>query len=305
MTHLNLYYIFYIVAECGNISTAAKKLYISQPAVSKSISKLEEEFPGPLLIRSSKGVKLTEIGEILYKQLDSAFQSIRQGEEMIRNFAQTGAGSLSIGVSTTLCKYVLMDYLKVFIAENPNIKISISCQSTYETIAGLENGTLDVGLVSESDRLGSLFFQPFMIIQDTFVASPEYLEKLTERASHMYGKAPAELSETELLSAATFLMLNKNNVTRQYVDKYFLKKNFSTENQIEVTTMDLLIDFAKVGLGIACVIKEFVSEQLKSGELLEFITEDSIPTRQIGFAYAKNSRQNPAVHKFMILSEHP
>ena len=65
MTHLNLYYIFYIVAECGNISTAAKKLFISQPAVSKSISKLEEEFPGPLLLRSSKGVKLTEIGEIL------------------------------------------------------------------------------------------------------------------------------------------------------------------------------------------------------------------------------------------------
>ena len=123
MTPLNLYYIFYIVAECGNISAAAKKLFISQPAVSKSISKLEEEFPTPLLIRSSKGVKLTETGEILYKQLENAFQAIKQGEEMIRNFAQTGAGSLSIGVSTTLCKYMLMSYLKGFIAENPNIKI--------------------------------------------------------------------------------------------------------------------------------------------------------------------------------------
>ena len=298
MTPLNLYYIFYIVAECGNISAAAKKLFISQPAVSKSISKLEEEFPTPLLIRNSKGVKLTEIGEILYKQLDSAFQSIRQGEEMIRNFAETGAGSLSIGVSTTLCKYVLMNHLKDFIAENPNIKLSISCQSTYETIMGLENGTLDIGLVGESDRLGNLCFQPLLTINDTFVASPEYLEKLTERASAMYEKAAAELSEKELMSAATFLMLNKNNVTRQYVDKYFLKQNFTAENQIEVTTMDLLIDFAKVGLGIACVIKEFISEELNSGELLEFVMEESIPARRIGFAYAKNSQQNPAVRKF-------
>lgn len=298
MSPLNLYYIFYIVAECGNISAAAKKLFISQPAVSKSISKLEEEFPTPLLVRSSKGVKLTESGEMLYKQLENAFQSIRQGEEMIRNFAQSGAGSLSIGVSTTLCKYVLMNYLKGFIAKNPNIKISISCQSTYETIAGLENGTLDLGLVGESERLGSICFQPMMTINDTFVASPEYLEKLTERASNLYHKSAQELSERELMSAATFLMLNKNNVTRQYVDKYFLKKDFTAENQLEITTMDLLIDFAKVGLGIACVIKEFVSEEFRTGELLEFVMEESIPERRIGFAYGKNSMQNPAVKKF-------
>ena len=183
---------------------------------------------------------------------------------------------------------------------NPNIKISISCQSTYETIAGLENGTLDVGLVSESDRLGTLCFQPFMTIQDTFVTNREYLSKMTERAAALYGKpAYEELTEQELLSAATFLMLDKNNVTRQYVDKYFQKKELSAENQIEVTTMDLLIDFAKVGLGIACVIKEFVDTELKNGELLEFITEEDIPKRRIGFAYAKNNCQNPALSRFL------
>ena len=191
-----------------------------------------------------------------------------------------------------------MSYLKGFIAENPNIKISISCQSTYETITALENGTLDIGLVGESDRLGSLNFQPLLTIHDTFVVSPEYLEKLTARASAMHEKAAAELSEKELVSAATFLMLNKNNVTRQYVDKYFLKQDFFAENQIEVTTMDLLIDFAKVGLGVACVIKEFVLEELKSGSLLEFVMEESIPERRIGFVFSKNSQQNPAVRKF-------
>jgi len=300
MTHLNLYYIFYVVAQCGNISAAAKKLYISQPAVSKSISKLEEEFPAPLLLRTSKGVKLTECGEILYKQLDSAFQSIRQGKELIQNFAEQGAGSLSIGVSTTLCKYVLMNYLKNFIAENPNIKISISCQSTYETINALENGTLDIGLVGESERLGNLYFEPLMTIHDTFVTNPEYLEKLTERAKTIYTKSsPDELTEKELLSSSTLLLLNKNNVSRQYVDKYLSKNDISTENHLEVTTMDLLIDFAKVGLGIASVIKEFVLEEIKNGELLEFIMEESIPERKIGFALSKNHHENPAVQKFI------
>ena len=83
MNSLNLYYIFYTVAQCGNISAAAKKLFISQPAVSKSISKLEENFPTPLLQRTSKGVILTESGQILYQQLDTAFQAIKHGEEQI------------------------------------------------------------------------------------------------------------------------------------------------------------------------------------------------------------------------------
>lgn len=69
------------MAQCGNISAAAKKLYISQPAVSKSISRLEESFASPLLIRSSRGVTLTENGQLLYKHLDTAFQAIRQGRK--------------------------------------------------------------------------------------------------------------------------------------------------------------------------------------------------------------------------------
>ena len=300
MNSLNLYHIFYTVAQCGNISAAAKKLYISQPAVSKSISKLEENFPTPLLQRTSKGVILTESGQILFGQLETAFQAIKHGEEQIQQNNALGVGSISIGVSTTLCKYVLMPYLKSFIAENPNVKVSISCQSTYETLTALENGTLDIGLVGESDRLGTLNFQPIQTIHDVFVASPEYLEKLAERASIMYDKTNlSELTEGELMSAATFLLLNKNNVTRQYVDKYLQKKDISLENQIEVTTMDLLIDFAKISLGTACVIKEFVEEEFKSGELLEFVIEEPIPQRKIGFAYTARGLANPSLQKFL------
>ena len=63
--------------------------------------------------------------------------------------------------------------------------------------------------------------------------------------------------------------------------------------------MDLLIDFAKLGLGIACVIKEFIADELDKGELLEFITEESIPERKIGFAYTNKGLANPALQKFL------
>ena len=94
-------------------------------------------------------------------------------------------------------------------------------------------------------------------------------------------------------------MLNKNNVTRQYVDKHLLMQGITLENQIEVSTMDLLIDFAKIGLGIACVIEEFVREELEQGSLVTFPIKHNIPSRKVGFAYSKNALQNPAVVKFL------
>ncbi len=290
MNQLNLYHIFYTVAQCGNISAAAKKLYISQPAVSKSISRLEESFASPLLVRSSRGVTLTENGKLLYRHLETAFQAIRQGEEMISQGDLLGAGRLSIGVSATLCKYALLPYLQDYIVSNPYVKISLSCQSTYETIAALESGTLELGLVGESDRLESshLTFLPIREIHDIFVCSPEYLAKLQDQDGG-----------GDLLSQGTFLLLDKNNVTRQYMDKHMLLQNITMEHQIEVTTMDLLIDFARIGLGIACVIGEFVQDELKKGSLVECSIREPIPSRRIGFAYPRSARPSAAMDAFL------
>lgn len=293
MNQLNLYHIFYTVAQCGNISAAAKKLYISQPAVSKSISRLEENFSSPLLTRSSRGVTLTENGSLLYRQLEAAFQAIRQGEEMIARNDLLGVGSLSVGVSTTLCKYVLLPYLQGYITANPYVKVSLSCQSTYETIAALENGTLDLGLVGESDRLESshLTFLPIREIHDIFVCSPEYLDKLRKQTGCN--------TSPDLLSQGTFLLLDKHNVTRQYIDRHMLLQDILMEHQIEVTTMDLLIDFARIGLGIACVIGEFVQDELEKGSLMECSIREPIPPRRIGFAYPKSARPSAAMNAFL------
>ena len=236
---------------------------------------------------------LTENGRLLYKQLETAFQAIRQGEEMISRNDLLGAGSLSMGVSATLCKYVLLPYLQDYIAENPYVKISLSCQSTHETITALENGALELGLVGESERLeGSrLNFLPIREIHDIFVCSPDYLGKLHTR--------PKEDFQQEILTQGTFLLLNKDNVTRQYIDRHMLLQGISVEHKIEVSTMDLLIDFARIGLGIACVIGEFVRDELQKGSLMECSIREPIPPRRIGFAYPRSARPSAAMSAFL------
>ncbi|MCI7557559.1 MAG: LysR family transcriptional regulator, partial [Lachnospiraceae bacterium] len=107
---LNLYYIFYQVAVSKNITAAARELYISQPAISKAISKLEQSLNTTLFIRNSRGVTLTLEGEILFEQIHNAFQCIYAGENQLKLASELGVGHISIGVSTTLCKYVLLPY---------------------------------------------------------------------------------------------------------------------------------------------------------------------------------------------------
>lgn len=286
--NLNHYYIFHTVAKTGNISRAAKKLYISQPAISKSIQKLENNLNAVLFKRTSRGVSLTAEGEILYQHTKEAFSALLEGEETLARRQTLGIDQLRIGVSTTLCRYVLLPYLQRFIQTYPHVQISISNQSTYQTLALLEENKIDVGLVGEPSHQKGVYFQSLQQIQDIFVATKPYLEHLKLRSQ------PEDFYQT-----ATFMMLDEENITRQYVNKAFLEKGMEMTHILEVSTMDLLIEFAKISLGTACVIREFVLEELQRGELVELPLNLSFAPRKIGFVCRKEEMQNPVIRNFL------
>ena len=225
--NFNLYHIFYTVAKCRNISGAARELYISQPAISKAISKLEQSLGTTLFYRSSRGVSLTEPGEILFVQVENAFQAITQGEEQLQRFQKLGMGHLSIGVSATLCKYVLLPILQPFIRQNPHIQLSIACQSSLETMQALEQGTLDIGLIGAEDDMSAFVFEPLTDIQDIFVTTHTYLDNLKERI-----RPNDHLSSRTAFAASTLLLLNKENITRRYIDRYLSQENLSELNAV-------------------------------------------------------------------------
>lgn len=273
--NLSQYKIFYEVAKAGNISKAAKELYISQPAISKAISKLEDSLGLSLFTRSSRGVQLTSEGEILFEHTREAFDALDRGEQELKRIQEFDIGHLRIGVSNTLCKYILLPYLKTFIDQYPHMKVTIESQATAQTLARLEQQKIDLGLVAEPSVRRDLAFNPVMDIQDTFVTTPNYLENLYLR----------EGQDTSLFETGNIMLLDTSNMTRHHVDEYMAENNIFPHQILEVTTMDLLIEFAKIGLGIACVIKELVQKELDSGMLVEIPLDIPIHRRTIGFAY--------------------
>ncbi len=273
--NLSQYKIFYEVAKAGNISKAAKELYISQPAISKAISKLEDSLQVTLFTRSSRGVQLTPEGELLFKHTQEACQVLDQGEQELKRIKELNIGQLRIGVSNTLCKYILLPYLKNFIEQYPHIKIMIESQATAKTITMLEQHTLDVGLIAEPSLRSDLSFIPVMDIRDIFVSTRQYLHHLYQR----------EGAGADLFVCGNIMLLDQNNMTRHHVDEYLKETHIEPKQILEVTTMDLLIEFVKIGLGAACVIKELVQKELESGRLVEIPMEVPIPKRTIGFAF--------------------
>lgn len=286
--NLSQYKIFYEVAKAGNISKAAKELYISQPAISKAISKLEDSLGLSLFTRSSRGVQLTSEGEILFEHTREAFDALDRGEQELKRIQEFDIGHLRIGVSNTLCKYILLPYLKTFIDQYPHMKVTIESQATAQTLGRLEQQKIDLGLVAEPSVRRDLAFIPVMDIQDTFVTTPNYLENLYLR----------EGRDTSLFETGNIMLLDTSNITRHHVDEYMAENNICPHQILEVTTMDLLIEFAKIGLGIACVIKELVQKELDSGLLVEIPLYIPIHRRTIGFAYHP-SNQSMALKTFL------
>ena len=357
--NLNNYVIFHTVAKAGNISKAASQLYISQPAISKSISKLEAELGTALFSRSSRGVVLTEEGQVLYEYVERAFDSLNMGEENLKNYKELGIGHIRIGVSTSLCKHILLDYLKDFIRENPNIKFSIDCHSTVNTIKLLRNEDIDIGLICNTELPKGIVYSPVKEIHDVFVASPEYLDNFYERANDRDQYSFAEglpgnikgniipllnpgialatrgdaadqgankksrdtghssdisasttihnssnsgmssISTVDILEGSNLMVLEEANVTRTHVDEYLRSQGISCSQVLEINNMDLLIDFAAIGMGVASVVREFAQEQLDSGVITELPLNTPIPSRTVGFAYSGVKNQSTAMRKFM------
>jgi DNA-binding transcriptional LysR family regulator len=275
MQYTELYKVFYFAGLCGNISEAAKRLNISQPAVSKSIKKLEILLKCTLFVRNARGVIFTAEGRVLFDYVKSAFETLDNGERMLEKLKKRTDGIVKVGISNTLCKYFFLPYLEAFHDHYPGIRFQIINRPSPETLQLLEQGKIDFGIISIPMDRGDLDFIELMTIQDIFVAGKKY-------------DSPLVPLPVQQLMHYPLLMLEEKNLSRSYVDEYFRNNHIEFTPGIETSSMDMLIEFAKTGLGIAAVIRGFVGEELASGILKEIPVYPALPPRKIGIATRRN-----------------
>lgn len=274
--NLEQYKAFFYTAKYGNISKASEQLYITQPAVSRSVKQLEDSLKCALFFRTSKGVKLTPEGEILYKYIEQAFSFIEAGENKLRDVHNLVVGEVRIGVSDTICKYYLIPYLKLFKTLHPGIKVHVICPTTPGIIGLLKAGKIDFGIINLPFYDEQLEFQNILDVQDCFVAGEKY------------SRLSKQMQPLKKIIKQPLLLLEKSSNSRIFIDEYFKANSTSVEPDFELGNIDLLIQFAKYDFGIACVIRNFIEDELEKGRLYEIKPIEKIPSRHIGVTWLKN-----------------
>ena len=267
---IELYKIFYIVAKLGNITKAANELYISQPAVTMSIKKLEDQLETTLFTRTKRGVILTNEGNVLYEHVAKAMENIKIGENRLSSLKKLEDGNVKIGIGTTLTKYFLIKHLKKFHQEYPNITINIDTSMTSEILKKLENGSIDIAIITNDNS----DFKNFNVeyskdIIYTFICNRNYID-LTKK----------EIPLNELRKFPLLLQHSHSN-SRRILNDFVSKNYIEIEADMELSSYSLVIEFAKIGMGIGFVAKDFIKDELKTKELYEINVTPNIPKQKI------------------------
>ncbi|MBE1556542.1 LysR family transcriptional regulator [Sporosarcina limicola] len=288
---LDLYKIFCKVGKSESFSKAAKDLFMTQPAVSQAIMQLEKELDTRLFNRSPKGVSLTNEGSLLFEYANSAINLIHVGEEKILEFKNLTAGELRIGVGDTISRYFLLPYLEAFHNSYPNIKFTIVNGTTFELCAVLKSGGVDIAICNLPIDDSTLELRSCFDIQDIFVYGEKF-KKILARPISLH----------ELIKLPLIFLESKSN-SRKYVEDYMLAKGIKISPEFELGSHDLLLEFAKINLGIACVTKEFSKEYLTKGLLHEVQLIEEIPKRNVGVCFLKSVPLSPASTRFVEMVE--
>ena len=264
-----LYKVFYYVASSLSFSEASKKLFISQSAVSQSIKTLEKKLDQPLFIRSTKKVQLTPAGQVLFKHIEPAMNLIARGENQLLDSTTLGRGQLHIGASDTICRYFLVPYLKEFHKTYPNVPIKVTNATSIQCVDLLEQGKVDMIITNfPNGYLNHSYIRKTVAdFSDVFIANPNYFHLKQKQISYQ------ELNQYPIM------MLDRHSTTSEFLRNVFLQHQLELVPEIELSSNDLLLDLAKIGLGIAFVPDYCVPANTKDLFILDM--KEKLPNRQM------------------------
>ena len=281
---LELYKVFYVVAKHKHMTKASEELHISQPAISQSIKKLEDQLGGILFLRSNKGMELTEEGKMFYEYVKGALELINNAENEFTSFKDLSKGEIKVGCSTTLTKLILMDALENFHKDYPNININIVNGLTSNLINDLKLGKLDFVIFNESNvKENNLYLEKIKELKQGFVYNPDYYTDNVKTFSDL-NKLP-------------LILQNGDSNSRKLLDYIALQEHVKLIPRMEVVSQELISEFANIGLGIGFVIIDLANRNFKNLKELEI--NKTIPNINVYLALNKSISLTFASKKFI------
>ena len=282
------YKVFYYCARYHNLTAAANKLCLTQPAVTKTIQNLETALDCKLFVRSKKGVSLTPKGQVLYNKIRPACELIISAEADLGEVDSQLAGSIAIAVSETAAQLYLFAQLQKFNRLYPQISIELKY---------VHPKTLDAQVLADCDfavvNTPTNVSRSYKVVevaefQDMFLCGTEY-RQLAETPIHV-----ADLANYPLI------LTPPDSATRVYVDEWCAQFGIKLEPSFEVTNLSLSTRAIEDNLGIGTTPYECAREGIENGTLFPIrFLEGSMPTRKVCIILARDRTHGAAANAFL------
>lgn len=272
--NLNLYKTFYDVAKSESISEAAKKTFTSQPAISKSIKKLEETLNVKLFYRNLDGIKLTSEGEKLLFYVEEAFNNLLVGERNITENEKLQSGKLTIGVPSQIGTFFVFDSISKFHKIYPNIEITIISSSTKSLLKKLKLHEIDFIIDSSpiNDVQEDVIIRPLKKVDNCFIVSKKYEDKIKNIKS---------LNDIENYP---LILPVPNTSNRSNLDLLFEKSGIKPTNVMNIHTSEMILGAVKKDLGIGYIIEDLI---IDDPEVCKINIKEKLPKIEINLVYVK------------------
>ncbi len=253
--NMNLYKVFYKVAQYKSYSDASDKMMISKSAISNYIKKLEEQLNTKLFYRENNGVKLTKEGEELYKYVEKSMEMIEAGEKTLLQKNNLETGEISVAALSHIAEFYLMPRIEKIKKKHKGLNIKLITASTGEELLRLlENHKVD--FILDSTKLD---------INNSQIVN----KKVKDIENIFIAKDPIQIKKLKDLEKYDFILgLEYTSTSKRLVRK--LKENgVHIKSTLEIDITELKISAVKRGLGIGYVMKDSVQQELNNKELYE------------------------------------
>jgi DNA-binding transcriptional LysR family regulator len=283
---------FVYVAKLKSFSRAGQKVFRSQSAVSAQIRQLEQAYRAKLLDRSAKSVELTPAGEVLFEYAE---RLLRLRDESVQGVADRGnivQGTVLFGANEATCLYLLPDIFAEFQRRYPLVHISIYRNFSHKILQRIEDGTIDVGIVTLPIK--AMNTKVHHIYRDR-------LRFMVSTRNPLASRSKITLEEV----AAQPLIFPRTGFTRQVLDKLFRPYRSRLRITMELPSIGMIKRFVGADAGVSFISESFASDQVKAGEVKLLTVEGVDLWRELGLVYRRDrSLPRAAQSLISIIREH-
>lgn len=295
----------YAVYQEKSFTAAAKKLYISQPALSLTIRKLEQEVGYPIFERAGKAVTLTQPGEKYIKAVEEILQIKANLENELDDMQKLLRGQLTVGCPTVMASYVLPSVLKRFMEIYPNVKVDLMVDSSQSVSEKLETGAVDVVIDNAMVTKPFLEYVP-LFREQILIGVPESfainqrLEKkcllpevIKRKAYDTAPKVPISCFAEE-----DVILLKHGNKMRYATDAMFREQNIHPSAVFEFDQISTAVSYMENGFGISFVTDTVVNYGSCKNTRF-YLPNPLFPQREVFAIYRKNKYLTHAAAEFI------